>query len=92
MESNKNNIYFDIETLGYVAIFLVSLTLLPQIYTIIKKKNADSVSYLTYFINIISSSLLIVYALYLNLLPILLGNSMILLNSAIIVYLKHKYS
>lgn len=88
----ENNIYFDIETLGYFAIFLVSLTLLPQIYTIVKKKNADSLSYLTYFINIFASSLLIIYAFYLNLFPILLGNSMILFNSCIIIYLKHKYS
>jgi len=88
----ENNIYFDIEIVGYVAICLVSLTLLPQIYTIVKKKNADSLSYLTYFINIIASSLLIIYAFYLNLLPILIGNSMILLNSCIIIYLKHKYS
>ena len=56
--NNQNNIYFDIETIGYVAICLVSLTLLPQIYTIVKKKNADSLSYLTYFINIIANVIL----------------------------------
>ena len=88
----ENNIYFDIEIVGYVAICLVSLTLLPQIYTIVKKKNADSLSYLTYFINIFASSLLIIYAFYLGLFPILIGNSMVLFNSIIIICLKYKYS
>lgn len=88
----ENNIYFDIETIGYIAICLVSLTLLPQIYTIVKKKNADSLSYLTYFINIIASFLLIIYAFYLGLFPILIGNSMVLFNSIIIICLKYKYS
>ena len=82
----------NIELLGYVAIVLVSLTLFPQIYTILKKKKADSVSYLTYIINILASGLLMIYALYQNLLPILIGNSMILINSVIIIFLKYKYS
>jgi uncharacterized protein with PQ loop repeat len=86
------NIKTNIELLGHVAVLLVALTLFPQIYTIIKKKKADSISYLTYIIHILASGLLIIYAFYLNLLPILLGNSMILINSAIIIFLKYKYS
>ena len=83
---------FIIQIIGYIAIIIVSITLFPQIYTIIKTKNADSISYLTYLLNASSSILLIIYALYLELWPILLGNTMILFTSICILYLKYKYT
>jgi len=86
------DIVIDVEKIAYVAITLVSLNLFPQIYLIIKNKSATSISYLTYILSVISSSLLIYYAYTLNLIPILLGNSMILLTSITIICLKYKYS
>ena len=78
--------------LAYVAISIVSINLFPQIFVIINNKNADSVSYITYCTNLISSLLLIIYAFYFNLLPILIGNIMIFFTSFIIIFLKYKYS
>jgi uncharacterized protein with PQ loop repeat len=80
------------EIIGYIAIILVSLNLFPQIYVIIKTTSATSVSYLTYVLNVISSLLLIYYSYCLDLIPILLGNIMILLTSITIICLKYKYS
>ena len=85
-------ILFDYEILGYIAICIVSINLFPQIFLIIKNENAVSVSYTTYIMNIISSLLLIIYAYDFSLLPILVGNVMILLTSLSIVVLKYKYS
>ena len=82
----------NIENVGLVAVGLACFSLIPQIYLIVKHKNAKSVSYLTYFINIISSILLIIYASYLKLFPIFIGNTMLLFTSIIILILKHKYS
>jgi uncharacterized protein with PQ loop repeat len=83
---------FDFEILAYIGISIVSINLFPQIYLIVKNKNADSVSYLTYIMNIFSSILLIVYACVYDLMPILVGNMMVAITSFIIIILKYKYS
>ena len=83
---------FDFEILAYIGISIVSINLFPQIYLIVKNKNADSVSYLTYIMNIFSSLLLIVYACFYDLMPILVGNMMVAITSFIIIILKYKYS
>jgi uncharacterized protein with PQ loop repeat len=79
------------DILGYIAITLVSLNLFPQIYSIIKNKSAKVISYVTYSMTLISSFLLVIYAYNLKLYPILIGNSMVCLSSAAILYLKHLY-
>jgi uncharacterized protein with PQ loop repeat len=73
---------FDYNILAYIGIFIVSINLIPQIFLIIKNKKAESISYETYFMNLVSSSLLIIYAYNLNLMPILIGNSMVFLSSS----------
>jgi uncharacterized protein with PQ loop repeat len=83
---------FDYNILAYIGIFIVSINLFPQIYLIIKTKNADSISYLTYLMNSISSVLLIIYAYNFKLIPILIGNSMIFSSSLVIIILKYKFS
>ena len=83
---------FDYEILAYIGICILSINLFPQIFLIVKNKNADSVSYLTYIMNIVSSLLLIIYEFYYNLTPILIGNIMIVISSFIIIILKYKYS
>ena len=83
---------FDYQILAYIAICLVAVNLLPQIILIIKNKNANSISYITYIINIISSLLLSIYAYHFGLFPIFIGNLIIFVNSIIILCLKYKYS
>jgi MtN3 and saliva related transmembrane protein len=79
------------DVLGYIAITLVSLNLFPQIYSIIKHKSARVISYATYSMTLVSSILLVIYAYNLQLYPILIGNSMVFLTSATILYLKYLY-
>jgi MtN3 and saliva related transmembrane protein len=80
-----------IDILGYIAITLVSFNLFPQIYSIIKHKSAKVISYVTYSMTLVSSFLLVIYAYNLKLYPILIGNCMVFLSSALILYLKHLY-
>ena len=89
---SSNNLTEYNDLLGYIAIIFLSLSFFPQIYIIIKNKNADSVSYSTYYINGVASILLIICAINRSLLPILLGNSIVLATSIIIIYLKYRYS
>jgi MtN3 and saliva related transmembrane protein len=83
---------FDYNILAYIGIFIVSINLIPQIFLIIKNKKAESISYETYFMNLVSTSLLIIYAYNLNLMPILIGNTMLFITSSIVIFLKYKYS
>jgi uncharacterized protein with PQ loop repeat len=83
---------FNYNILAYAGISIVSINLFPQIFLIINNKNADSVSYVTYIMNVISSLLLIIYAFNYELLPILIGNIMIFLTSLVIIVLKYNYS
>jgi len=80
------------QLLAYVSIFLVSINLFPQIYIIIKNKKATNISYLTYILTTVSSLLLTIYAYHFKLLPILIGNTMVFINSIIILFLKYHYS
>ena len=82
----------DYQIVAYIGIFIVSINLFPQIYTIIKNKNAAAISYLTYILNCISSILLILYAYNYDLFPILVGNTMVFITSIIIIFLKYKYN
>ena len=79
------------DILGYIAITFVSFNLFPQIYSIIKHKSAKVISPITYGMTLTSSFLLVIYAYNLKIYPILIGNSMVFLSSATILYLKHLY-
>ena len=80
------------EVLAYIASILISIHLIPEIFLIIKNKNADSTSYLTYSLNLVSAPFLIIYAYNLKIYPILLTNIVILISSIFILFLKYKYS
>ena len=84
--------FIDFEIVGFIGVCIVSINLFPQIFLIIQNQNADSVSYLTYVLNVVSSFLLIFYAFNFNLIPILVGNIMIFFASVVIIILKYKYS
>lgn len=78
--------------LGYIGSSLVSINLIPQIITIIKKQSGKNISYLTCFTNIIACSLMLVYGIVNKLIPVIMCNSMIMLSSIIIASLKKYYN
>jgi MtN3 and saliva related transmembrane protein len=76
---------------GYFGSFLISINLIPQIYHIYKIKNVKSISIISYFLNIFSAILMIAYGVLINKLPIIISNSMILIFSIIMLFLKYLY-
>jgi len=63
--NNKN-----IDSIGYSGGIVLSICLIPQIYTIIKTKHVDNISYLWQILYIIGITLHLYYSIYYNLLPI----------------------
>jgi uncharacterized protein with PQ loop repeat len=58
------------DIVGYSGGIILSICLIPQIYTIIKTKYVDNISYIWQFMYIIGISLHLYYSIYYNLLPI----------------------
>ena len=76
---------------GYCGSFLISINLIPQIYHIYKIKNVKSISIISYFLNIFSAIFMIAYGVLINKFPIIISNSMILIFSVIMLFLKYLY-
>jgi len=64
---DTNNI---VDSIGYSGGVVLSVCLIPQIYTIYKSKEVENISYIWQIMYIIGISLHLYYAIYYNLLPI----------------------
>ena len=54
------------EIIGYAASFITSITFIPQVYFVYKRKSADDISYVTLFLNILAGIFWIIYGFYLQ--------------------------
>lgn len=80
-----------INIIGYMGSFFISLNLIPQILTIIKKKSGKNISYFSLTINIIASILMLIYGIYKKLYPIIISNVVIFISCFLILFLKKYY-
>ncbi len=80
-----------INIIGYIGSFFISLNLIPQILTIIKKKSGKNISYFSLTINIIASILMLIYSIDKKLYPIIISNVVIFISSFFILFLKKYY-
>jgi len=80
-----------IDIIGYVGAFFLSLMFIPQIIHIYRSKQALSISYQSQIMSLISSTIMLVYGILLNSLPIMISNSFIILSVMIIICLKYKF-
>lgn len=89
------NLIFEI--FGYVGSFMLSILLIPQIYTIVKTKNVESISLIFLIFQVFTTILWIIYGvgLYLDTgisaLPVIISNCSLFINSTILLYLKKLY-
>lgn len=81
-----------IDIFGYIGSSLVSVNLIPQIITIIKKKSGKNISYLTCSINIVACGFMLFYGYSKQLIPVIICNGLILFFSIIILTLKKYYN
>jgi MtN3 and saliva related transmembrane protein len=76
---------------GYIGAFLSSILYLPQLIHIIKRKQADDLSYIFLVLNIITSIFWIIYAIFEKSIPLIICDSFILLITLIMIFLKKYY-
>lgn len=82
-----------IDILGFIGSILVGVAFIPQTYsTLITPDSARSISYAFLTIIILSSILLLVYSSYYKILPMLITNVSVLLNSLVLTYTKIRNS
>lgn len=90
------NIYFRV--IGYLASFILSILLIPQIYTIYKTKDVESISFTFLILQLFANILWIIYGIGLFLssgidaIPVSIANFSLFVSSVILIYLKRKYA
>jgi len=80
-----------VDSIGYSGGIVLSVCLIPQIYTIYKSKKVDNISYIWQIMYIIGVSLHLYYAIYYNLLPIYIPSIIELCLILILLSLKIAY-
>lgn len=80
-----------IEIAGHTGAFLSSVTFVPQVYKVWKSKSVGDLS-LTMMLIVFSSTLIwLIYGYSLNLLPVIICNSIICALSVLLIYFKFAY-
>lgn len=80
-----------IEYVGLFGAFLSSITFIPQVVKAWKSKSVKDLSIWMLLIVFTSVIVWLIYGFYLNLLPVILANSVILLLSMVLLYFKIKF-
>ena len=88
--TNLNNIEIDI--FGYLGALFISLVLIPQVYLTFKLEECDSLSINFIILQLIASVLFIVYGNLINSLPIIIANTIALINCLLLIYAKKKFT
>ena len=77
-----------IEYVGLFGAFLTSVTFVPQVFKAWQSKSVGDLSTWTISIVITSAAVWLVYGVYLDLLPVMIANSIILLLALLLLYFK----
>ena len=77
-----------IEYVGLFGAFLTSITFIPQVYKAWQSKSVGDLSTWTVSIVITSAAVWLVYGLYLELRPVIIANSIILVLAVMLLYFK----
>ena len=80
-----------IEAVGMVAAVLTTISFVPQVWHSFKTRDVSGISLTMYSIFTVGIALWLVYGIYLNLLPVIIANSVILLLSLVLLYFKFAF-
>ena len=80
-----------IEYVGLFGAFLSAITFIPQVLLAYKSKSVGDLSLGMLLIVFTSVIVWLVYGIYLNLLPVIIANSVILLLSLVLLYFKFAF-
>lgn len=78
-----------IEIIGYLALFCTSISLIPQVMQLYRKKSAKDISTAMYIIYALGMVLWLIYSLWINALPLIIGNVISLILAIIILTMKY---
>jgi MtN3 and saliva related transmembrane protein len=81
-----------ITTIGYIGAVLLDITLLPQLYKTFKSKQTRDISIYFMFLQIITCIFFLTYGILLNEAPIMMANSILMLELLVLLYAKIRYS
>tara|TARA_Y100000590_G_C15257922_1_gene840046 strand:- start:78 stop:359 length:282 start_codon:yes stop_codon:yes gene_type:complete len=80
------------DTLGYIGMIFLTITLIPQLVKVYKTKKADDLSYLFLFMNFLTCVCFFSYGIILNETPLIIANSIVLAQTGTLTFLKCHYA
>lgn len=83
-----SGVYYCYDVIGYVGALFLSISFIPQTYSLYKSNNYDQIRYVFLYNTIMTSICMATYAIHYKKYPIVIGNASVLINSTIILYNK----
>lgn len=80
------------QIIGYSAAIFLIVTLLPQIHHTYKTKKVDDLSYFFIVLNLITSSLFLLYGILLQELPLIIANIFLIFQNITLIIFKKIYT
>ncbi len=81
----------NIDILGYVGTFILGVTLLPQVFKTFTEKKANDLSMSYLMLQLTSNVIFIIYGYFLESLPIIISNGIVMSCSLSLIYAKIMY-
>jgi MtN3 and saliva related transmembrane protein len=78
-----------IEIIGYLALFCTSISLIPQVIELYRTRSVKGISTYMYVIYALGMLLWLIYTLYIEALPLIIGNIVSLILAIIILTMKY---
>jgi len=76
---------------GYIGTCILGVTMLPQVYKTFSEKKANDLSLSYLGLQFSANILFIIYGYFLESLPVIISNSIVLLCSSSLIYAKYMY-
>ena len=80
-----------IDTLGFIGTAILGITMLPQVYKTFKEKKVNDISLSYLVLQWIANILFLVYGYFIESLPVVISNGIVLICSSSLIYAKYAY-
>ena len=78
-----------IEIIGYLALFCTTISFIPQVIELYRKKSAKDISTSMYIIYALGMILWLIYTIWIKAVPLIIGNIISLILAIIILTMKY---
>ena len=80
-----------VDTLGFVGTAILGVTMLPQVYKTFKEKKVNDLSLSYLVLQWIANVLFLFYGYFIESLPVVISNGIVLICSSSLIYAKYAY-